>query len=83
MFGEIARMLVRLDHVARFIVNANHGVVRPAAKLRVADCIADRVWLAIPEPAKWQRIGNQIDAATIFAWADFVSVLGASHHVGQ
>jgi hypothetical protein len=24
---EIARMLVRLDHVASFIVNANHGVV--------------------------------------------------------
>ena len=24
---EIARVLVRLDHVASFIVNANHGVV--------------------------------------------------------
>jgi len=23
---EIARVLVRLDHIARFIVNANHGV---------------------------------------------------------
>ena len=24
---EVARVLVRLDHVARFIVNANHGIV--------------------------------------------------------
>ena len=24
---------------------------------------------------EWQRIGNQIDAAMIFAWTDFVSVL--------
>ena len=26
-FFEIARVLVRLDHVARRIVNANHGIV--------------------------------------------------------
>jgi len=26
-FFEIAQVLVRFDHVARFIVNANHGVV--------------------------------------------------------
>jgi hypothetical protein len=25
-FFEIARVLVRVDHIARFIVNANHGV---------------------------------------------------------
>jgi hypothetical protein len=24
---EISRVLVRLNHVARFIVNANHGIV--------------------------------------------------------
>jgi hypothetical protein len=24
---EIARVLVRLDHVARFIVNADHGIM--------------------------------------------------------
>jgi hypothetical protein len=28
---EIARVLVRFDHVARFIVNANHGIVRAEA----------------------------------------------------
>ena len=31
------------------------------------DCIADRVWLAVPQPTEWQHIGNQIDAAMIFA----------------
>jgi hypothetical protein len=25
--SEIARMLVRLDHIARIIVNANHSIV--------------------------------------------------------
>ena len=38
------------------------------------DCIADRVRLTIPQPTEWQRIGNQIDAASIFARADFVKV---------
>ena len=43
--------------------------------LRVSDCVADCVRLAIPQPTEWQRIGNQIDAAMIFARADFVNVL--------
>jgi hypothetical protein len=37
----------------------------------VADCIR----LAVPEPTEWQHSGNQIDAAMIFAGADFVNVL--------
>jgi len=32
---EIARVLVRLDHVASIIVNANHSVMGAAAVLRV------------------------------------------------
>jgi hypothetical protein len=32
------------------------------------------VWLTIPQPAKWQRIGNQIGAAFVVARADFVNV---------
>ena len=35
--------------------------------LRVSDC----VWLAIPQATERQRIGNQIDAAFIFARANF------------
>jgi len=28
----------------------------------------------VPQPPEWQRIGNQIDAAFIFARSDFVNV---------
>ena len=37
--------------------------------LGVADCIADRIRLAIPQPTEWQCIGDEIDAAFIFARA--------------
>jgi len=42
----------------------------------VADCVADCAWLAIPQATKWERIGNQIDAAIIFARAHFVDAHG-------
>jgi hypothetical protein len=42
--------------------------------LCVRDCIADCVWLAIPEATEGQHIGNQIEAAFIFTRADFVNV---------
>ena len=58
-------MLVRLDHVARVIVNANDGIVRIGCDV----CIADRVWLDIPQAPEWQLIGDQTDAAFIFARA--------------
>jgi hypothetical protein len=41
----------------------------------VADCIRDGVWLAVPHPTERERVGNQIDAAMVFARADFVKVL--------
>jgi len=41
---------------------------------RVADCIARRFRPVIPQATEWQRIGNQINAAFIFARADFVNV---------
>jgi hypothetical protein len=37
--------------------------------------VADRVWFTVPQPTKWQRIGNQINAAMIFAGPEFVNVL--------
>ena len=40
----------------------------------VADCVSSRVRSVIPQPTERQRIGNQIDAAIIFARADFVKV---------
>ena len=42
--------------------------------LRVVDCVADRVRLAIPQATEWKRIGNQIDAAFMLAQANFVNV---------
>jgi hypothetical protein len=37
-------------------------------------CIVDRIWPGVPQPDEWQRIGNQVDAAMIFAGTDFVKV---------
>jgi hypothetical protein len=34
---------------------------------RIADCILDCIRLGIPQATEWQRIGNQINAAFIFA----------------
>ena len=42
----------------------------------VADCVAGRVGLAIPQPIERQHVGNQINAAFVFAGADFVNVHG-------
>jgi hypothetical protein len=35
---------------------------------------ADRIRPTVPQPTKWQRIGNQIDAALGWAWSHFVNV---------
>jgi hypothetical protein len=43
----------------------------PTPKLCVADCVPD---LDVPQPTEWERIGNEIISASIFARADFVSV---------
>jgi len=64
-------MLVRLDHVASVIVNADHCIGCAAEVHRVADCMIRRV---VPQPTEWQGIGNQIDAAMILARSDFVGV---------
>jgi hypothetical protein len=71
---EIARVLGRLAYVSRIIVNANYSIARAAEKLCVAGGVAGCVWLAIPQPAEWQRVGNQINAAIIFARPDFVKL---------
>jgi hypothetical protein len=46
---ELAGLLVRVDHVARLIVNANHSIMRAAEKLRVPDCVRDCIRLAVPQ----------------------------------
>jgi hypothetical protein len=52
-------VLVRFDDIASFIVNANHGIMRPAEKLRVTDCIRGYIRPGVPEVAEWQRITPQ------------------------
>ena len=46
-FFEVASVLVRLDHVAGIIVNANRCALRPTVELRIYDCVLDCVRLAI------------------------------------
>jgi hypothetical protein len=55
---EIARVLVRFNHIASFIENANHSVMGAAVELRVAYCVVDRIRPGVPQPTEWQRIGN-------------------------
>lgn len=52
-----------LELFSAFIIDANHGIMRAAVKLRVCDCVADRIWLPVSEASECQRLGNQIDAA--------------------
>jgi hypothetical protein len=73
-FSKVARVLVRLNHVASIIVNANHRIVRAAAMFGVTDCVRDCIRLAVPQPTEWQRVGKEIDAAMIFPRADLVNV---------
>jgi hypothetical protein len=39
------RVLMRFDHVASIIVDANHSIVVTGCKLCVADCVAAQVWI--------------------------------------
>jgi hypothetical protein len=48
--------------------------MRTAVKPCVPDCIRDCVRFAVPQPTEGQRIGDQIDAAMIFARADYLNV---------
>ena len=46
----------------------------PVVELCVSDGVAGRASLAVPQAIEWQHIRNCIDAAMIFAQADFVKV---------
>lgn len=51
--------------------------------LRVPDCIRDGIRFAVPERTEWQRIGDQIDAAFVFAWPHFVKVDFRTWHLAN
>src|SRR5215813_3575587 len=57
---EIAGVFVRLDHIVRCIVNANHRIMRAAVMRCGSDCVGDSVSIDIQEPTEWQSIGNVI-----------------------
>jgi hypothetical protein len=48
--------------------------MRSAAMLSISDCVHDGIRPGVAEPTKWQHIGNEINAAFVFARADFVNV---------
>ena len=49
-------MLVRLDHVARFIVNADHGIMRAAEKLRDIPALVAGLEEIGDDPGEVQRV---------------------------
>jgi hypothetical protein len=51
----------------RYGEHARSPKPRKQNKLRVADCVADRIRPVVPQATEEQRVGNQIDAAMIFA----------------
>jgi hypothetical protein len=46
-FIELARVLMRFDHVVCIIVNANHCVMRAVVESCIADCVTNCVQLAV------------------------------------
>jgi hypothetical protein len=50
---EIARLLVRFDHIAGFIINVNHGIMWAAEKLGVPDRVRGGFRPIIPKPTDW------------------------------
>jgi hypothetical protein len=50
-------------------------ITTTAAKFCVSACIVDRIRLSVSQPIEWQRIGNQINAAMIFAQASRIELL--------
>ena len=70
---------MRFDQIAAFIKNTNDNITGAAVKFRIADPVACRIRLAIPELSEWQSIGDQIDATFIFAWSNLVNMCGCHY----
>ena len=68
---KIARVLVRFDYVTSNIVTRITASCERLSKLRIVNCVADCVWLAVTQPTEWERIGDEIDAALVAARGAF------------
>ena len=55
MKSEVPRVLLRLDHAARFIVNVNHRIARSAKKLCVIDCVTGCICRNVSSPIRSTR----------------------------
>jgi hypothetical protein len=71
---------VRLNDVTVSVATADQSMTNLFYRFYVSDRIRGCVWAAIARSTEWQRIGNQIDAAMIFARAGFVCVHGILVH---
>ncbi len=62
-------------------VGGGNFLIKKSAVHEVSRLHRDCISFVVPQATEWQRIGNQIDAAFVFAGADFVNVHeGFSRH---
>src|SRR5215475_1827910 len=67
--------VVRLSDVTVSVTNTDREYgANLLYRFNVSDRIRGCVRAAVPQPTEWQRIGNQIDAAMIFARMDLIGV---------
>jgi hypothetical protein len=71
---EIARLLAASRSRCQLYRKRESRHRATAVKRCVTDCVADCVRFAIPQATERQRIGDQINAAMIFAWSHFVKL---------
>jgi hypothetical protein len=64
---------MRFDEIAALIENANDNVTGAAVTFCVANCVADGSRPVVPQLAKWQRVGDQVNSSPILSRSDFVS----------
>src|SRR4029077_10906582 len=55
-FCEIARVLVRLDHVVNIIVHSKHSIMGAGVLLSIADCVAHSARPVIPQATERQHV---------------------------
>jgi len=74
---ELARLFVRLDHLASSIVNADDGIMWTAVEFHVSDCIDTCIWPSIPQSPERQRLETRSGALSA-VWAQVASAQGKS-----
>ena len=73
---QLARVLVRFKHIVRFIVNANHGIMRATAKLALSRARRRSNFLALFLSARWRRFDRWLAHRRWLAHAQIAILLG-------